>query len=437
MKVLLIDNMSSFLDFALRCMAKGHEVRTWMGSDKNGKRSTVGDGMIRKVPDWRQHMRWADIVITSDNVKYMRELEAYRKAGFPMFNAHGPITEWELNRGAGQRAFEQAKIPTIPSPVFSRYDEAIAFVEKNMKRYVSKPSGDADKALTYVSKGPKDMIALLERWKKLGKLKQPFILQEFMPGIEMAVSGHFGPCGFSKYFLENFEFKKLMNDDKGPATGEAGTLLRYTTESKLADMVLKPHAPELFRQGYCGFIDVAVMIDERGNPWPMEHTITRFGWPLFQIQQELHPEPVEWMLDLIDGFDSFKPDTKIAAGVVVAMPDYPYSHLTKKETAGFPIWGLTKQNEPHVHLSEVQIGEGIEEENGKIIRKKMPVTAGDYVYVASGKGDSVTQAVKNAYAITDEVQLPNSPIIRTDIGKRLEKQLPKLQKLGFAVSWRY
>lgn len=436
MKILLIDNTSSFLDFALRCQS--HEVRVWMGTDKRGDRSKVGDGMITKIPDWRQSMKWADIIILSDNVKYMAEIETYRKAGFPIFNGHREVSEWELNRGTGQRIFEKCGIPIIPAEIFSNYDKAIAFVEKNMKRYVSKPSGDADKALTYVSKGPKDMISMLERWKKLSKLKAPFLMQEFIHGgIEMAVSGYFGPSGFNKHFLENFEFKKLMNDDFGQATGESGTCLKYVTESKLADMVLKPLAPELFRQGYNGFIDVSVMIDSKGTPWPLEHTCARFGWPLFQIQQELHPEPVEWMLDCIDGFDSFKPSTKTATGVVVAMPDYPYTTFTKKEVSGFPIWNLTDKNRSHVHLAEVMIGEGVDEENGKIVRKKMPVTAGDYVYIASGVADTIKKSAENAYKIIDEIELSNSPIVRTDIGKRLEKQLPELQKHGFATSWRY
>ncbi len=437
MKILLIDNMSAFLDFALRCKDKKHEVRVYMSPDKRGDRSTVGDGMIDKVADWRPSMRWADIIVTSDNAKMLRDIEPYRKAGYPIFNAHRELTSWELDRDVGQKSFEAAGIKTIPSIPFTSYDKAIAFIEKTGKRYVSKPNGDADKALTYVSKGPADMIAMIERWKRLGKAKGPFILQEFIPGVEMAVSGFFGPNGFSKYFLENFEFKKLMNDDKGVNTGEMGTVIKYTEESKLADMVLKPFAPELFRQGYCGFIDVAVMVDEKGTPWPMEHTLTRFGWPLWQIQQALHPEPVEWMVDLVDGFDSFKPSTDIAVGVVVTIPDFPYSRFTKKEVSGYPIWGITPSNRQHIHLAEVKMGIAPVLKGGKIVREAMPVTAGDYVYVATGTGKSVSQAAANAYKIVDQIEIPNSPMYRTDIGKRLEKQLPKLQKLGFATSWRY
>ena len=91
---------------------------------------------------------------------------------------------------------------------------------------LSKPSGDVeDKALSYVSKSPADMVYMLERWKKAQKHKSPFILQEFVDGIELAVGGWFGPGGFNEGWCENFEFKKLMPDDLGPATGEQGTVL--------------------------------------------------------------------------------------------------------------------------------------------------------------------------------------------------------------------
>ncbi len=213
--------------------------------------------------------------------------------------------------------------------------------------------------------------------------------------------------------------------------------MRYVTESKLADMVLKPLTAQLFRTGYTGFIDVSVIIDKSGRPNPMEHTCARFGWPLFQIQQELHPEPVEWMFDLMHGFDTFKPRLDIATGVVVAMPDFPYSHLTKKEVSGYPIWGITERNRDHVHLAEVKLGSGIDEENGKIIKRDMPVTAGDYVYVAGGHALTVSKSAENAYRVINEIELSNSPMYRTDIGKRLEKQLPELQKLGFATGWKY
>jgi phosphoribosylamine--glycine ligase len=64
---------------------------------------------------------------------------------------------------------KKAGLSVIPSFEFHDYTEAIDFVKANPKRYVSKPSGDADKALSYVSKSPADMVFMLQRWKETGK----------------------------------------------------------------------------------------------------------------------------------------------------------------------------------------------------------------------------------------------------------------------------
>ncbi len=438
MRILLIDATSSFLDFALRCEAAGHEVRVFMGPTKEGLRSQVGDGLLTKVADWKPSMDWAELILTSDNAKYIRQLEGYRSRGYPIWGANVATTAWELERGTGQRVLEAAGIATIPSIEFHSYPEAIAHVNKSLKRFVSKPDGDADKALSYVSKSPADMIFMLEHWKRTGKGKPAFLLQEFIPGIEMAVGGWFGRGGFSQHFLENFEFKKLMNGEVGVNTGEMGTAMRYVTaeQSKLAREMLLPLEGELFRQGYSGYVDVAVIIDEKGNPWPLEFT-TRPGWPLFQIQQVLHPDPVQWMADSLAGVDSFEPLEEIAVGVVVTIPDFPYTRLTKKEVSGFPVWGITPRNRYWVHPAEMKMGSAPCLEGGKIVERPMLVTAGDYVLICTGVGDSVSEAAAGAYAVVKELEIPNSPMYRTDIGQRLEKQLPLLQALGYAEAWEF
>jgi phosphoribosylamine--glycine ligase len=173
--------------------------------------------------------------------------------------------------------FEAHGIPVPDYREFSNFDQAIAYVKKEDRPFVSKPSGDADKALSYVAKSPADLVYMLERWKKSSKLKPPFILQEKIDGIEMAVGGWLGPHGFNKGWLENFEFKKLCNGDLGCATGEQGTVLRYVAKSKLAKQVLAPFADTLVDAGYTGYVDVNCIIDESGQPWPLEFTMRRWG----------------------------------------------------------------------------------------------------------------------------------------------------------------
>lgn len=439
MNVLLLAAEPVMLDFALRCEAAGHHVRLVIHPQKDdkGKLCKTGDGMVEKVhhDEWKNSMGWADIVVVGDNTKWIAELDLFKKRGFPVWGASRTSADLELVRNKGQDLFAKAGINVMPFETFSDHKKAADYIIQQQKRFVSKPIGDADKALSYVSKSPRDLLFMLNRWNELGCIKGAFILQEFVPGIEMAVGGWLGRKGFSPWVCENMEFKKLMNDDFGPNTGEMGTLVRYTRHSTLAAEVLFPLERELIKAGHTGYVDVAVIVDESGSPRPLEFTC-RPGWPLFNIQQVLHPEPVEWMVDVLDGnYKTFTPSTDTAAGVLLALPQFPYP-TERKEVDGIPVYGLNKEN-PHwhfLHPQEVRLGEAPDDE-GKL--QKMIVASGNYVLIATGTGNTVCEATHGAYDVLDTIELPGSPIVRTDIGERLEEGLPELQKHGYALDWRY
>jgi len=440
MKVLIIDASGVALDFALRCQAWEHEVRVFIRKNKDGTRCEVGDGLITRVPDWEASMKWADLIFCTDNTFYIHGLERYRDQGYPIIGPSVDTNRWEQDRVYGAEVMERAGIKTIPSAKFKNYDEAMNYVIKNNKRYVSKPVGDGDKALSYVSKSPADMVFMLQKWKKTNAYKGEFILQEFHGGIEMAVGGWFGKAGFSKWFCENWEFKKLMNGDLGVATGEQGTVLRYTQESLLAEKVLCPLEDYLHGLNYTGYIDVNCIIDKNGQPWPLEFTM-RPGWPLFQIQQALHRgDPVEWMLDLIDGKDSLRVYEDVAIGVVISMPDYPYDGLSKKECSGYPLFGLSKEDATgSFHFSEVKSGKAPIMKDGEVKQNQdVLVTSGSYVMTVSSRGKTVKDAKCKVYdLIKKKVEIPNSIMYRTDIGHRLEDQLDDLHTLGYSKDLEY
>lgn len=435
MNVLLIDKEGNFLDFALRCQMAGHSVRWFVAPLKNGNRQTIGDGFGFRVTDYHSSLKWADLILTSDNTWYMEDLYGYRRKGFPIMSPSPDCAALELERGKGQASFERGGLAIMPSEEFKSLDDAINVVSKAGKRYVSKPDGDMDKALSYVSQSPRDMLSMLMRWKRLRKGAKKFILQEFVPGVEMAVGGWFGPGGFNNWVLENFEFKKLMNNNLGCNTGEQGTVIKYVQkgESKLFQETLAKVEDQLHRLDYCGYVDISVIVDKEGKARPLEYTM-RLGWPCFQIQQALHREPVEFMLDLLNGRDTFNPYKETAVGVVLTIPDFPYSHLTNKEVSGYPIYNLDDDNpyRDNLHPCSLKWGEG-PDNKGKM--KEMMVSAGDYILVASGSGRSVLAAKDRAYEAIESVEVPNSKGYRTDIGDRLEKELPTLQKNGYAEAF--
>jgi phosphoribosylamine--glycine ligase len=443
MKILLIDVCGSFLDFGMRCQNHGHQVKLFIRKTREGLTNHIGEGIVPRVSSFEDHMSWADLILVSDNTFYLTILDRYRDKGMKIVGPSEQAAELELDRDLGQRTFEKAGIEIIPSKPFRNYDEALAHVMASPeKRFVSKPTGDgsgeASKAMSYVSKDAADMVYMLQKWKKTNP-RSEFILQEFVPGIEMAVGGWFGPNGFSKYFLENFEHKKLMNGDLGVNTGEQGTALKYVTDSKLADICLRPLELVLHTLDYTGFIDVSVIIDAKGVPRPLEFTC-RPGWPLFQIQQIVHKgDPVQWMYDMFEGKDTFKPSKDIAIGVVLSIPDYPYTRLTKKEVSGIPIYGYNEENKffNNLHPCEMMMGKAPCLVDGKVVTTEMYVSAGDYLMVSTGTGKTVKEAKERSYKALKSISVPNSPMYRTDIGDRLEEELPKLHAMGFALEWTY
>lgn len=435
MNVLLIDKGGYFLDFGLRCLGVGHDVRWFLGSLKGGLRNPQGDGMgLKKVPEWEASMRWADIILIPDCSVYMAELEGWRKRGFPIWGPNVAISRWEMCRQEGMDALSHCKL--IPSTTFKKIDEAIAHVRKEKKRFVAKLDGDNDsKAMSYVSKSPRDMIFMLEKWKRLGAMKWEFILQEFVKGIEVAVGGWFGPAGFSSWWCENWEHKKLMNGEVGPNTGEMGTVLRYTEDSPLAEHLLRPLEGPLYRAGYTGYIDVAVIVSSDGTPHPLEFTC-RPGWPLHEIQQSLHSaDPVTWMAQAMDGdWSGFKPKTDIALGVCLCMPDFPYNNIPHVEQCGFPVYGWDRVPRKHISLAQVMMGEA---PNENLEKEACVVTAGENVCTITGIGETVKEAKEKAYSYLKRIELVNSPIYRTDIGDKLEEALPELKRHGLVRNIRY
>ncbi len=430
LRFLVIDPHGDSLDVSWRAKIAGNDVRHFIRDTP--RTCHIGHGMVDVIRDFKPHLDWADLIFMADNVLYMRDIDSFR-AFKPNALIVGPTAEtasWELDRAKGFQICKKHGIATPPYKEFADYDSAIAYVKKRDCRLVSKPFGDADKALTYCAGGPDpvaDMIFMLKKWKKQQKLKGAFILQDFIEGIEMAADGWFGPHGFDLGWSESFEFKKLMSGNYGVNTGEMGTVLRFTRRSKLARQVLEPLGEELSRQRYCGYLSCNTIIDSSGQPWFLEFT-ARPGWPTWNIEGAVHAEddPAARLYQLASGTDSRSVMIeKVAIGVVVALPSFPHSHSLAKDIDGIPIHGIDQRMMRHFHPCQVRC------EHGQL------QTAGDYCFVVTASGNSVSAARTTAYSRIKTLHIPGGVSVRDDIGERLSKQLPILNSYGYATGMLY
>lgn len=431
MHVLLIENDGdgALVNLALLAREHEHQVRYW----KPPKSGPWGEGLaINIVPEWQEHMKWADVIVLSGNATYANDFAPYFGKGYPIFGPNVKGAELELDRAVGQKLLEDVGIEVAAYTAVESVDEAIAQVTKTGKAYAIKPwGGAADKAMTLVASSADEAIFMLHRWKQLG-MKGQLMLQEKKDGIEMAVDGWFGPGGFCDLVEESFEHKRLMNGDVGCNTGEMGTVIRHVSQadSKLFGMVLEPVADYLHSINYVGNCSVNCIIDEQGQPWPLEFTM-RMGWPDFHIRQAvIKGDPVTWMADLLAGVDSFETTDQVAVGVLVAHGDFPHTCDPAGTWNGYPLWGVDRD---HVALQQVMRAE-YPARNGS---KRGLVSAGNYLLIALGAGARVELAAEKALAVAQAVKSPSSLMYRTDIGARLMHELPRLHRNGFAKRMEY
>jgi len=85
----------------------------------------------------------------------------------------------------------------------------------------------------------------------------------------------------------------------------------------------------------------------------------------------------------------------------------------------------------------MMMGEAPTEVGGQIVTIPTPVTAGDYVLVMTAVGETVWETKQTVYRRLRRLTVPNSPMYRTDIGDRLAKQLPLIQRQGYAKGMRF
>ena len=137
------------------------------------------------------------------------------------------------------------------------------------------------------------------------------------------------------------------------------------------------------------------------------------------------------MRDLLDGKDTLKVDNRVAIGVVLAQPRYPYGDSDPEMVEGNPIAGAEKVWD-QVHPVDMMIGKGPTMKAGKVVEAPIYQTSGEYVMVVTGLGASVTAARKAVYGAVKEIKFSNL-MVRDDIGEKVIEKLPELHKMGYAM----
>ena len=377
--------------FTLRLRAEGHDVDYLLSKPEyeDVLRGLVSPPKILDI-DLRHHIQGY-------------RFPSYKKYDLSLFDITGTWKQAESSRmdcpTLGDGHFEQMLEDDrefgikcmedcgINVPSYQRFEtasEAKAFLKVNNRAYVYKPfespSGNDDKALTYVAKSAADLIEVIDKLWQQSK-NTPFILQEVVKGEELGVEAYFNGTDFFM-LAGTLEEKKFMNDNKGPNTGCTGNLIFAMNEDmKIFKEGLEKAKTFLSQVGFRGIIDLNTIITE-DTIYGLEWT-PRFGYLCCPTFAHMYGS----------GFGELLCD--VASG------------KNPEELCG-------------IYLYDV------------CVEKKKLVTSGNFGYIGAVLGTS--NSIEGAFAITDrklkQVQIPNMQY-RTDIQKSTKRRYEQLQDWGW------
>jgi phosphoribosylamine-glycine ligase len=324
----------------------------------------------------------------------------------------------EDDRVFGIEAMEQAGIKVPAWQSFSSPAEALAFLNKNKKRYVLKPIGDAPSDATYVSKSAEDMARFIET--RLDAKVQSFVLQEFVEGTEVSTEAWW--TGTQWVALNHtLELKKLMVDDKGPNTGCAGNVVWMPAKpNAIFQQGLERIGSLLQQAGFVGMIDLNAIVTE-GELYGLEWT-PRFGYEGTCNLTRLLPMEFGAFLHAVaigQAPTLGEPKAAFAATIRLSVPPYPSAKLSKK-LVQVPIAGIDLQRLDSFFLCDV-IKEGEEIKTSGL---------NNAIGTPIGVGATIESAVGEVESAISRLDIPNLQY-RTDVAAVLGKRYRTLERGGW------
>jgi len=407
---------------AYKAVQEGHNIKFHI---IDSKFSDIADGFVPKSDNWKKDVKWADLIVF-DDIGYAKEVKRLKKQKKLVIGGTKYTDKLEADRTFGQEELKKAGISIALFKEFRSFQEAIKFVESNPKRYVIKPSGDAQNTKHFIfvgkEKSGQDVVEVLKTYqKKYSKTIKVFQLQERIIGVEVAVGAFFNGQKFIRPININFENKPMFPGNVGLMTGETGTSMYWSKDNKFFRATLSKMEKVLKKEKYIGYIDLNCIVNKDGI-YPLEFT-ARFGYPCIFIQAAGIEMPIsEFFYKLASGkLKKFKTKKGLQIGVRVFVPPYPLKNKKIFEAFGKNKTILfKKRNFKGLYIEEV-----------KLVNNNWTVAgAAGVVLVAVATGKALNKVQKRLYSRIKNIMLPNS-YYRNDIGNDYYEKLNKCKKWGY------
>ena len=370
----------------------------------------IGATDIPRIVEFATQNKIDYAVVAPDDPLVLGAVDALTEKGIPCFGPSANAAIIEGSKVFSKNLMKKYGIPTAQYEVFDDLDAALKYLETAPIPTVIKADGLAlGKGVIIAQTREEAMQAVTDMMANgmFGKSGSRVVIEEFLTGPEVSVLA-FTDGKVVKPMVSSMDHKRIGDNDTGLNTGGMGTVAPnpYYTEdvAKVCmEEIFLPTIQAMNAEGrtFRGCLYFGLMITPDG-PKVIEYNC-RFGDPETQVVLPLLESDLLTVMRSTTNGTLSETDVcfadKHACCVITASSGYPTSY--KK---GFEV-RFTPEALEHTYIA-----------GAKLDGEKL-VTSGGRVTGTTAVADSLEEAIREAYRLSDGVQFEGA-YRRSDIGKR-------------------
>ena len=349
-------------------------------------------------------------VVAPDDPLVLGCVDRLNEIGIPCFGPKGNAAIIEGSKAFSKDLMKKYNIPTATYEIFTQIDKALEYVKTCPIPTVIKADGLALGKGVIIAQSREEAVEAVTDMManaKFGKSGSTVVIEEFLTGPEVSVLA-FTDGNVVKPMVSSMDHKRAGDNDTGLNTGGMGTVAPnpYYTEAiaqQCMEEIFLPTINAMNAEGrtFKGCLYFGLMLTPNG-PKVIEYNC-RFGDPETQVVLPLLESDLLTIMQATTNGTLADTEVKFAdkhaCCVVTASAGYPMSY-----EKGFEIT-MTEEAEMATFVAGAKL------EDGKLL------TSGGRVTGTTAIGDSLAEAIQEAYRIADDVKFKNA-YRRSDIGQR-------------------
>ena len=349
-------------------------------------------------------------VVAPDDPLVLGCVDALEKEGIPCFGPRANAAIIEGSKVFSKNLMKKYNIPTAAYEVFEDMEAALAYLETAPIPTVVKADGLAlgkGVIIAMTREEAKEAVRDMMEGGVFGKSGSRVVIEEFLTGPEVSVLA-FTDGNVVKPMVSSMDHKRIGDNDTGLNTGGMGTIAPnpyYTADiaAECMETIFLPTIQAMNAEGrtFKGCLYFGLMLTPNG-PKVIEYNC-RFGDPETQVVLPLLESDLLTVMQATTNCTLAETEVKFAdkhaCCVILASAGYPTSY--KK---GFEM-SFTEEALAATFVAGAKL------EDGKL------VTSGGRVTGTTAIADSLEDAIKEAYRLSDGVKFEGA-YRRSDIGQK-------------------